>query len=159
MTGPKAADAVTRDRMSRQSRRDTTPERAVRAALRSLGFSYRLNVAGLPGSPDIANKSAHWAIFVHGCYWHHHRGCSRATVPKKNRDWWLDKFLSNARRDARKIDQLEELGFDVLVVWECEASDASLLLQRLKIWFESRGDLMDGSRNAHKSTTYISHES
>lgn len=153
---PKASDAATRNRMSRQSRRNTAPELAVRTALRELGFSYRLHGSGLPGRPDIVNKSAHWAIFVHGCYWHHHRGCSRATVPKNNRDWWLEKFRSNTRRDACKIDQLKEMGFDVLVVWECVASNASLLQQTLKDWFESRSAPIEALRNDRRSKTYVS---
>ena len=156
MTAPRATDAATRNRMSRQRCRNTTPELAVRAALRSLGFSYRLHVSGLPGRPDIVNKSAHWAIFVHGCYWHHHRGCPRATVPKNNRDWWLEKFQSNTRRDTCKIDQLKELGLDVLVVWECVASNASLLRQTLKDWFEFRGASTKVLQNTRKPKRYVS---
>lgn len=142
--------------MSRQSCRNTTPELTVRAALRSLGFSYRVNVSGLPGRPDIVNKSGHWAIFVHGCFWHHHWGCPRATVPKNNRNWWLEKFQRNTRRDARQIDQLEELGFDVLVVWECVALNDSLLQQILKNWFESRGSPMEALRNVRSPKTHVS---
>ena len=121
-------------RMSRQRRKDTSPELEVRGALRSLGHSYRVSVRGLPGSPDIANKKRGWAIFVHGCFWHHHPGCRHATLPKKNREWWRDKFERNSARDARKLEELRALGFDVLVIWECETRDTCLLRRKLEDW-------------------------
>lgn len=157
MTAPKVLDAATHNRMSRQSCRNTAPELAVRAALRSLGLSYRLHASGLPGRPDIVNKSARWAIFVHGCFWHHHPGCSRATVPQNNREWWLEKFEKNARRDELKLDQLKELGFDVLVVWECVALNTSLLRQILQTWFESRGGSTAVLRCTRRSRTRVLH--
>jgi DNA mismatch endonuclease (patch repair protein) len=122
--------------MSRQRRRDTAPEVKVRSVLRRLGHSYRLAVRGLPGTPDIANRRRRWAIFVHGCYWHHHPECRRATLPKANRNWWIDKFQQNTARDAKKIRDLETIGFDVLVVWECETVDERLLESKLTEWFE-----------------------
>lgn len=106
--------------MSRTRQADTKPETAVGAVLRRLGLHYRKNARKLPGSPDFANVRAKWAVFVHGCYWHHHRGCRRATIPKANREFWQDKFLANRRRDARAIWRLRQLGFRVIVVWECE---------------------------------------
>jgi len=145
-----AADSITSRRMSRQARRDTTPEKAVRAGLRALGRHYRLNVTTLPGSPDIANKSGGWAIFVNGCYWHHHPGCHRATIPKKNQQWWLDKFRENRRRDETKVEQLEELGFDVLVVWECETSDVIALESTLMQWFHVRNERAMSRIDVHK---------
>ena len=73
------------------------------AACRELGLSYRRNVRNLPGSPDLANKSKGWVIFVNGCFWHRHTGCKRATIPKRNHNFWKQKFAENRRRDARKM--------------------------------------------------------
>lgn len=109
--------------MARVRQRDTRPEREVASALRSLGASYRKNVRGLPGSPDFANKSRRWAVFVHGCFWHRHTGCRRATIPKANRTFWLDKFAANRSRDARAIRALRRLGFRVAVIWECQTAE------------------------------------
>ena len=117
--------------MKRVRRSGTEAEQVVAAACRSLGLSYRLNVRSLPGSPDLANKSNRWAVFVNGCYWHHHTGCARATIPKRNHEFWLEKFGANRRRDARKINSLRALGFRVLVVWECQTMDAAMLADRL----------------------------
>lgn len=134
---PTASDAATRRRMQLQARRDTKPELVVRRVLRELGLSYRIGVESLPGSPDIANRKRRWAIFVHGCYWHHHSGCRRATLPKNNREWWVAKFAANRERDARKVADLENRGMHVLVVWECETGDEERLRERLATWFEA----------------------
>jgi DNA mismatch endonuclease (patch repair protein) len=77
-------------------------------------------VTTLPGSPDFANKSKKWAIFVNGCFWHHHTNCKRATIPKANRDFWHAKFVMNRQRDAAKIRALRLQGFKVVLFWECE---------------------------------------
>lgn len=123
--------------MERQRRKDTAPEVAVRRVLRTLGRRYRLNPPDLPGSPDVANKGERWAVFVHGCYWHQHPGCRRATVPANNRAWWIAKFDKNRERDARKVADLEALGFEVAVVWECETRSEDLLRERLERWLSS----------------------
>lgn len=120
--------------MRRQRRRDTKPELAVRRALMRLGVHYRLQAGDLPGRPDISNKASQWAIFVHGCYWHHHPGCTRATMPAANRVWWERKFESNRVRDAAKVAALRKLGFRVLVVWECETRDVEGLEALLTGW-------------------------
>jgi DNA mismatch endonuclease (patch repair protein) len=122
--------------MGRVRQRDTQPEQAVALALRSLKISYRKNVRSLPGSPDFANKSGKWAVFVHGCFWHRHTGCRRATTPKANRDFWLAKFAANRARDARAIRALRALGFRVAVIWECGVVDAE---RRLSQMLEPRG--------------------
>jgi DNA mismatch endonuclease (patch repair protein) len=122
--------------MGRVRQRDTGPEQAVALALRSLGISYRKNVRSLPGSPDFANKSGKWAVFVHGCFWHRHTGCRRATTPKANRAFWLGKFAANRTRDARAIRALRAMGFKVAIIWECGVADAQ---QRLSEVLEPRG--------------------
>jgi DNA mismatch endonuclease (patch repair protein) len=92
---------------------------------------YRRAPRDLPGTPDFANKKKRWAIFVNGCFWHHHASCRRATVPTRNRVFWKTKFADNKRRDKAKIAALKALGFSVLVVWECETMNALRLRRRL----------------------------
>ncbi len=117
--------------MQRVRQRKTAPEERVARILRDLGIAYRRNVRTLPGSPDFANRSRGWALFVNGCYWHHHTGCRRATTPKSNRDFWERKFADNRRRDARKIRELRAAGLRVLIVWECELDDPEALAGKL----------------------------
>lgn len=100
-------------------RSGTHVETLVAKALREGNWHYRKNVRSLAGSPDFANKSARWAIFVNGCYWHHHKDCSRATIPKRNVDFWTGKFRDNRTRDARSVRALRRLGYRVIIVWEC----------------------------------------
>ncbi len=107
--------------MQRVRQRGTDAEERVARALRELGIPYRRNVKGLAGSPDFANRRRGWAIFVNGCYWHHHTNCPRATIPKRNREFWIEKFEANRRRDATKIRALRRAGFRVVLIWECEA--------------------------------------
>lgn len=107
-------------RMAGIRQKGTKLEVSVAFALRQVGLYYRKNVKVLPGSPDFANRSRRWAIFVNGCFWHHHTGCRKATVPKSNTKFWLDKFRVNRRRDARAICLLREQGYRVVVIWECE---------------------------------------
>lgn len=101
-------------------RSGTAAEIAVGRILIELGAAYRKNVRDLPGSPDFANKRRRWAVFVHGCFWHHHTGCRRATVPKANREFWLTKFRSNRARDVTAIRALRRKGWRVMIVWECQ---------------------------------------
>lgn len=105
-------------------RSGTQAETEVGSALHALGLRFRKNVRALPGSPDFANRRARWAVFVNGCYWHHHRGCRRATVPKANREFWISKFAANRRRDARALRELRARGFRVAIVWECQIAAA-----------------------------------
>jgi DNA mismatch endonuclease Vsr len=131
-----ARDVGTSARLGRQRQAGTKAEKEVGTALRVLGRAYRKNVRSLPGSPDFANQRARWAVFVNGCYWHHHKGCPRATVPKSNHLFWLDKFAANRRRDARKIRELRRKGLRVAIIWECQAGQA---LERLAKIFEASG--------------------
>ncbi|MDZ7791911.1 MAG: DNA mismatch endonuclease Vsr [Xanthomonadales bacterium] len=120
------------DRMGRIRQQHTKPELIVRRIVSSHGHRYRTSNKDLPGSPDLANRKRRWAIFVHGCYWHHHEGCPKATVPKANRDYWLAKFERNRERDRQVEHELHRLGFRVIVVWECEANKPELLERRLR---------------------------
>ena len=112
-------DRATSERMAGVRRHGTSPERVVRTILTELGHRYRVTNRGLPGSPDIANRSRRWAIFVHGCFWHRH-GCAATTTPKRNRAFWQAKFRRNVERDAARQEALRDLGYRVVVVWECE---------------------------------------
>lgn len=117
--------------MKRVRRVRTSPEEQVSEALRELGMKYRRAPRDLPGTPDFANKKERWAIFVNGCFWHHHARCRRATVPTRNRAFWTAKFADNRRRDKAKIVALRALGFCVVVVWECETTKALGLRRKL----------------------------
>lgn len=129
--------------MKRVRQTGTDLEQRVRQVLTALDARYRLNVRDLPGRPDIANKTRKKAIFAHGCFWHHHAACDRGRVPSRNREFWLEKLQGNVERDERKERDLKELGFDVLVLWECEIRDFAALERRLReFWF---GDTRDPS--------------
>lgn len=123
-------DPVRSALMKRVRRQRTAPEELVARALRSRGLFYRRNVRSLPGSPDFANKRAGWAIFVMGCFWHHHTGCRRAGLPARNRAFWAAKFADNRRRDAAKIRALRRAGFRVLLLWECAIVDFPERMER-----------------------------
>jgi DNA mismatch endonuclease, patch repair protein len=109
----------------------TSPELVVRRALSSIGARYTTGNRDLPGSPDLANRSRRWAVFVHGCYWHRHRGCKKATNPKTNVAFWSAKFTRNIERDRIAVAALRERGFTVLTIWECETNDDGRLCHRL----------------------------
>jgi DNA mismatch endonuclease Vsr len=111
---------ITSARMARIRQKGTKVEAVVAAVLRDLGLHYRKNVKQLPGSPDFANRSRRWAIFVNGCFWHHHKGCRRATIPKSNTEFWTTKFRENQRRDARAVARLKRDDYRVVVIWECQ---------------------------------------
>lgn len=119
-------------RMKNLRKTGTNIERDVAMRLSQLGARYRKNVKSLPGSPDFANKSRKWAIFVNGCFWHHHTGCRRATTPKANREFWTDKFARNRKRDAKAIRELRRMGFRVAIIWECARTEAGRLNQILE---------------------------
>jgi DNA mismatch endonuclease, patch repair protein len=125
-------DRATSLRMSAVRPIDTTPERLVRRVLTGLGYSYRLNRSDLPGRPDVVFASRKKVIFVHGCFWHRHRRCSRATMPARNEALWQEKFDKTVRRDQQQRRALELDGWQVLVVWECEAYSEPILITTLQ---------------------------
>jgi DNA mismatch endonuclease (patch repair protein) len=116
-------EAVKNKSMQGNKRRDTRPELEMRRLLREAGFpGYRLQWKKVPGRPDIAYPGRKVAIFVNGCFWHRCPRCN-LPLPKSNREFWEAKFKRNVERDRRKIEELEALGWKVLVVWECELKD------------------------------------
>jgi DNA mismatch endonuclease Vsr len=125
------SDPTTSRRLARFGHETTEPERLVRRYLFAQGYRFRVHNRDLPGSPDIANRSRRWAVFVHGCFWHHHIRCSRATVPARNRAFWLAKFRDNHRRDRRVVTELEKHAFVVAVLWECQVKQPWFLHRRL----------------------------
>jgi len=100
--------------------KDTVPEKKVRSVAHHLGLRFRLHRKDLPGSPDLLFPSRKIALFVHGCFWHRHEGCAEATTPKTNNDYWSAKFMRNVERDNENKRKLEEKGWKVLIIWECE---------------------------------------
>ncbi|KJS02427.1 MAG: endonuclease [Peptococcaceae bacterium BRH_c4a] len=106
--------------MSHIKSKGTKPEETVCKYLFSQGFRYRKNVKDLPGHPDIVLPKYKVAVFVNGCYWHGHEGCKYFVLPKSNVDFWLNKIEYNKRRDKANHEKLEQLGWNVLTVWECE---------------------------------------
>src|SRR5689334_23096555 len=97
--------------MQRVRRQHTAPELRVRKALHAMGFRYRLHAKNLPGRPDIILPRFRAAIFVHGCFWHRHAGCSRSSVPKTRQAFWEEKFRANVARDQRNKKDLQALGW------------------------------------------------
>lgn len=118
--------------MARVRSRDTKPELTVRRLLHSRGYRYRLHDKRLPGSPDLVFASRKKVVFVHGCFWHRHPGCALARMPKSKLDFWAPKLEGNQLRDQRKLQDLAALGWNALVVWECELCDLSALAGNLE---------------------------
>lgn len=106
--------------MSRIRGKDTSIEVKVRKYLFSKGFRFRKNDKRLPGKPDVVLPKYHTVIFVHGCFWHRHPGCKYATTPSTNSEFWIEKFQRNVANDQKHIGELENLGWHVIVIWECE---------------------------------------
>ena len=106
--------------MSRIKGKDTKIEVIVRQYLFSKGYRFRKNDKRYPGKPDIVLPKYKTVIFVHGCFWHRHPGCKNATIPKTRTEFWNDKFEKNVRNDKIKQEQLEQMGWKVIVIWECE---------------------------------------
>ena len=113
-------DTQTRSRMMSNIRStNTKPEVSLRKALHRKGFRFRINVRSLPGSPDVVLPKWKAALFVHGCFWHQHPGCPKATKPSTNVEFWDQKFEANKRRDLSALRQLHDFGWRTAIVWEC----------------------------------------
>ncbi|WP_205755047.1 DNA mismatch endonuclease Vsr [Azotobacter chroococcum] len=118
-------------RMRSVRRENTTPEIKVRKALHRLGYRFRLHDKSLPGSPDIVLKKFKTVIFVHGCFWHRHPMCKYTTFPKTRIEFWSKKFDANIIRDNLNTGKLTNMGWNVLIIWECQTKDPSFLDQLL----------------------------
>lgn len=106
--------------MSNIRNKDSVAEKRVRSVLHRAGYRFRLHRKDLPGTPDIVIPKHRLVVFVHGCFWHRHEGCPKSSVPKSNKQFWENKFVENVERDARARGQLENAGWRVIVIWECE---------------------------------------
>lgn len=106
--------------MSKIKSKDTKPEMLVRRFLFSQGFRFRLHRKDLPGNPDIVLPKYKTVIFINGCFWHGHKDCKFATIPETNRDFWLNKISGNVIRDNESVEKLSQLGWKVIVIWQCE---------------------------------------
>ena len=95
----------------------------MRSLVHGMGYRFRLHVKNMPGSPDIVMRRYRTAIFVNGCFWHQHKGCRLASVPKTNTQYWEEKFRRTASRDHEARDRLQADGWSVLVIWECQTRD------------------------------------
>lgn len=128
-------DIVDRNRrselMARIRGQDTAPELSVRRIAHRMGLRFRLHRKDLPGRPDLVFPKHRLVVFVHGCFWHRHEGCQHASTPKSRNAFWTKKFASNVDRDARQQAALRKLGWQVLVIWECEVKDAAAVERRL----------------------------
>jgi DNA mismatch endonuclease (patch repair protein) len=133
-------DKATRSRMMSGIRgKDTKPEKAIRSALHSAGFRYRIHVSSLPGKPDIVFPKYKAVVFVHGCFWHRHLGCQWSTTPAANASFWRKKFAENVARDARNIEKLKMMGWRVATVWECalRLQPPSEVVDAIRLWLLS----------------------
>ena len=117
--------------MSRIKGKDTEIEKTVRSMLHRMGYRFRKHKAELPGKPDIVMTSFKTVIFVHGCFWHRHRGCKKAYTPTSNVKKWTDKFDENVKRDKRNIQALRRAGWNVGIIWACQTDKQDKLEYRL----------------------------
>lgn len=124
--------------MSRVRAKDTKPEMTVRRMLHAAGYRYRLHARDLPGRPDLVFPARRKVVFINGCFWHRHRDCALARLPKSRTEFWTEKLERNRERDERNVEALRGLGWDVLTVWECEVSDPVALMPRVVAFLERR---------------------
>lgn len=129
-------DPVRRTIMAAVRSRDTKPELVVRKMLHSMNYRYRLHRNDLPGSPDIVFGPRRKVIFVHGCFWHRHVGCSKATTPKTRIEFWNRKFEQNVERDRKAELKLSGLGWRAITIWECETREREALEARLSAFLD-----------------------
>lgn len=120
--------------MASIGQKDTEPERKVREFLHKAGLDYRVHVEKLPGTPDIVLPKHDIVVEVRGCFWHLHEGCDNSNIPDSNRTFWYNKLHRNQKRDQRNQEHLEEEGWTVFIVWECEITfeRLSTLVKKIK---------------------------
>lgn len=118
----------------------TKPELLARKIVHGLGYRYRLHSGKLPGHPDLVFPGRRKVVFVHGCFWHRHPGCAKASSPKTRPDFWEAKFQANVARDARTQREIESQGWKVFTVWQCELKDPERLAGRLNEFLSEEND-------------------
>ncbi|MGI8539108.1 MAG: very short patch repair endonuclease [Rubrobacteraceae bacterium] len=122
--------------MSRVKNKDTKPEMRVRRMIHAMGYRYRIHRRKLPGSPDLVFPERRKVIFVHGCFWHHHEDCKHGRIPKSRPEYWVPKLEKNMSRDIENQAKLREMGWDIMVIWECETEEAAGLPNRIMSFLE-----------------------
>lgn len=125
------------ERMARIKKFDTRPEMAVRRLVHACGYRYRLHARDLPGTPDLVFPRLRKLIFVHGCFWHRHDCRDGRKLPSGKHDYWIPKLARNVERDASDGEKLRALGWDVLVVWECQLAQQRALEDTLLAFLNS----------------------
>ena len=128
--------AARSENMRRIKSKDSTPEITVRRLVHGLGYRYRLHDHQLPGRPDLVFPKRRKIVFVHGCFWHSHNRCKLAHVPASRQEYWRPKLERNKHRDVAHRRALEALGWDTLVIWECEVKRTETLAHRLQDFLE-----------------------
>jgi len=123
--------------MARVRSTDTRPELFVRKLVYGLGYRYRLHARELPGHPDIAFRKRRKVIFVHGCFWHRHKGCALARLPKSRLDFWLPKLEGNRNRDEQNRRALLREGWKVLTIWECQLKSPERMGERIRRFLDA----------------------
>jgi len=118
--------------MARIRCKDSGPELRLRRLVHAMGFRYRLHVRSLPGTPDLVFPSRKAVVFMHGCFWHRHADCALARLPKSKLDFWKTKLDANRVRDENQYRRLVDLGWRVLVIWECEMKDEAQVARRVR---------------------------
>lgn len=131
------ADRITKEHrswnMSRIKGKDTNIEKLVRSYLFAHGFRFRKNDNRYPGKPDVVLPKYKTVIFINGCFWHHHKDCKIATTPKSNTEYWMKKFSRNIENDERHRSELQEMGWNVITIWECEIkADFEAVMKRVE---------------------------
>jgi DNA mismatch endonuclease (patch repair protein) len=124
--------------MASISGKNTKPELIVRKLLYSLGYRYRLHYANLPGKPDLVFPGKRKVILIHGCFWHRHDCKKGNSMPSKSSEFWRKKLADNASRDNRNISELKKLGWEVLVIWECQIKDLQSLVINLHYYLQAK---------------------
>jgi DNA mismatch endonuclease (patch repair protein) len=151
------ADRLTRDQrsalMANIRTKHTTPELKVRSVAHRLGFRFRLHRKDLPGSPDVVFPRLRAALFIHGCFWHRHRACGKASIPATRPEFWAEKFGRNVARDAIAKRKLRRAGWRVLVIWECEIKDELKIANRLALFLGARSLTARSSPRALRRTS------
>ncbi|MBI3569903.1 MAG: DNA mismatch endonuclease Vsr [Gammaproteobacteria bacterium] len=134
--------------MSAVRTKNTGPELLVRKLLSAQGYRYRLHRKGLPGRPDIVFPGRRKVVFVHGCFWHGHR-CKKGRLPKSRLRYWKPKIAANKKRDARNLAKLRRLGWNALVVWQCQQKKAESLMCKLKTFLGRPSERRRGKRQGY----------
>lgn len=125
--------------MARVRAKNTAPEVNVRKTAHAMGLRFRIHRRDLKGTPDLVFPKHKVAMFVHGCFWHQHPSCKRATAPQTRREFWEAKLAGNVKRDKEVVQQLVSEGWRVEIIWECETKDAAELTRRIsKVFAEGR---------------------